>query len=86
MSKSNRKKRSNKYIDSSEEEEQNQETEQQLTKKQKRKLKEKSKQELRNANPDKPTCAVCHAQFESRTKLFQHIKESGHAALKSAMK
>ncbi|RYP48997.1 hypothetical protein DL768_005188 [Monosporascus sp. mg162] len=29
-------------------------------------------------------CARCNAAFESRTKLFKHIDESGHAALKTA--
>jgi hypothetical protein len=27
-------------------------------------------------------CAICGANFVSRTQLFKHIKESGHAALK----
>ncbi len=27
-------------------------------------------------------CEVCKKQLPSRNKLFQHIKESGHAALK----
>ena len=31
------------------------------------------------------SCSTCHAEFGSRTKLFKHIKESGHAALKSDM-
>eukprot|EP00929_Paragymnodinium_shiwhaense_P001638 TRINITY_DN10186_c0_g5_i1.p1 TRINITY_DN10186_c0_g5~~TRINITY_DN10186_c0_g5_i1.p1 ORF type:complete len:621 (-),score=212.41 TRINITY_DN10186_c0_g5_i1:231-2093(-) len=29
-------------------------------------------------------CAVCKESFSSRTKLFQHIKATGHAALKEA--
>lgn len=29
------------------------------------------------------TCSVCHAVFESRTKLFDHIKDEGHAAIKT---
>lgn len=29
------------------------------------------------------TCGVCSQQFESRTKLFQHIREEGHAQLKA---
>lgn len=32
------------------------------------------------------TCAVCQAEFPSKTKLFDHIKKENHAALKSDMK
>ncbi|KAF2260001.1 DnaJ-domain-containing protein [Lojkania enalia] len=32
------------------------------------------------------TCAKCNAGFPSKTQLFQHLKSSGHAALKSDMK
>jgi len=28
-------------------------------------------------------CAVCGAEFPSRSKMFQHIKSTGHAAPKS---
>ena len=31
------------------------------------------------------SCAVCHADFPSKTKLFNHIKERGHAAPASAI-
>ena len=31
-------------------------------------------------------CSVCNQEFESRNKLFEHIKEEGHAATKSAPK
>jgi len=30
-------------------------------------------------------CAVCNEEFESRTKLFAHIKDEGHAELKSGL-
>jgi DnaJ homolog subfamily A member 5 len=30
------------------------------------------------------TCATCNSAFPSRTQLFQHIKDHGHAALKPA--
>ena len=29
-------------------------------------------------------CSICGARYPSRSKLFKHIRESGHAALKSA--
>lgn len=29
-----------------------------------------------------PVCSVCNEQFETRNKLFEHIKKEGHAALK----
>ncbi|CZT18566.1 related to dnaJ-like proteins [Ramularia collo-cygni] len=31
------------------------------------------------------TCEVCKESFASRTKLFQHVKDKNHAALKSAV-
>mmetsp|Transcript_11327 Transcript_11327/g.28490 ORF Transcript_11327/g.28490 Transcript_11327/m.28490 type:complete len:621 (-) Transcript_11327:255-2117(-) len=34
------------------------------------------------APPDGSRCAVCGEEFPSRSKLFQHIKATGHAALK----
>ncbi|CEL96951.1 unnamed protein product [Vitrella brassicaformis CCMP3155] len=36
------------------------------------------------AAADVHECQVCSERFESRTKLFKHIKEVGHAALKEA--
>jgi len=30
------------------------------------------------------SCSICGARYPSRSKLFKHIRESGHAALKSA--
>lgn len=33
--------------------------------------------------PDKlSVCSVCNEEFETRNKLFEHIKKEGHAALK----
>lgn len=29
-------------------------------------------------------CAVCDEEFESRTKLFKHIKDENHVGLKPA--
>ncbi|RYO75625.1 hypothetical protein DL764_010350 [Monosporascus ibericus] len=46
----------------------------------------REKKAARQAASDQPgahTCARCDAAFESRTKLFKHIDESGHAALKT---
>lgn len=34
------------------------------------------------AGPADATCAVCGKQFESRSKMFEHLKTSGHAAPK----
>jgi len=31
------------------------------------------------------TCATCHHSFPSKTQMFQHIKDYGHAALKDAV-
>jgi len=41
----------------------------------------KAAQQAATEQPDlKYTCAQCHAAFPSRTRLFQHIKNFGHAA------
>jgi DnaJ family protein A protein 5 len=41
--------------------------------------------EVSEADPDLPhRCAKCNAGFPSKTRLFQHIKDFGHAALKDA--
>lgn len=29
------------------------------------------------------SCQICYEEFESRTKLFKHIRDSGHAVLKT---
>jgi hypothetical protein len=33
-------------------------------------------------DPNEHACAVCGLQCESRNKLFQHLKDSGHATVK----
>lgn len=47
-----------------------------------------NKKKKQKSKPDpnqKPgACAICHAEFPSRSKLFDHIKETGHAMLKTA--
>lgn len=40
--------------------------------------------EQRAENSTDSRCAVCGEGFPSRTKMFQHIKATGHAALKEA--
>ncbi|KAJ3107017.1 DnaJ sub C member 21 [Phlyctochytrium planicorne] len=37
-----------------------------------------------SASSDELSCAVCNAKFTSRNKLFDHIKESGHATAPSS--
>jgi len=32
--------------------------------------------------PKETLCSTCKLSFESRTKLFRHLQETGHAALK----
>ncbi|KAG9047348.1 hypothetical protein FS837_002509 [Tulasnella sp. UAMH 9824] len=52
------------------------------SKREKRRAREAAKKakEAEDGNTDKPeTCNVCEEQFPSRTKLFSHIKETGHA-------
>lgn len=62
-----------------------------LSKKDKRKAKKKAK-EVRTAEAlvtqaaaaaggDDLTCQICGKQFDTRNKLFQHIKQTGHAML-----
>ena len=41
-----------------------------------------SNQENTNNQAKKSICGVCYKDFESRSKLFNHIKEEGHAAPK----
>ena len=48
-------------------------------------LKEEIKSDEKNENDKtlKPIiCTVCNEEFDSRNKLFDHIKEKGHAAPK----
>jgi len=35
-------------------------------------------------DPDSHMCGVCGADFPSKSKLFQHVREKGHAVLKEA--
>jgi DnaJ family protein A protein 5 len=35
-----------------------------------------------NSGPVAASCLICNAEFPSKTKLFEHIKQTGHAALK----
>ena len=39
---------------------------------------------LRNICSFQGVCGVCGGEFPSRSKLFEHIKSSGHAVLKDA--
>jgi len=36
--------------------------------------------------PEENICSTCNEEFSSRNKMFQHLKESGHAALKQQPK
>lgn len=61
----------------------------QISKKDKRRAKERAKKAAQ-ADPNassaigtnNETCNVCKKSFPSRTKLFQHVKASGHASIK----
>ncbi|KAF7975731.1 hypothetical protein HWV62_8707 [Athelia sp. TMB] len=55
-----------------------------LSKRDKRKLRE-AKKAAQNENATKQTCIACKEQFDSKTKLFAHINETGHAAAKGAL-
>ncbi|EJD49004.1 DnaJ-domain-containing protein [Auricularia subglabra TFB-10046 SS5] len=50
----------------------------QISKKEKRRAKEVAKKA--KAAVDAQTCHVCSETFESRTRLFEHINQTGHAA------
>ncbi|KZP27306.1 hypothetical protein FIBSPDRAFT_1040188 [Athelia psychrophila] len=54
---------------------------QELSKRDKRKLRE-AKKAAQNENGTKQVCNACKEQFDSKTKLFAHINETGHAAAK----
>jgi DnaJ family protein A protein 5 len=44
-------------------------------------------QQQQQESVSKPViCSVCNQEFESRNRLFEHIKEEGHAAPKTASK
>ncbi|TIA78936.1 hypothetical protein E3P98_03581 [Wallemia ichthyophaga] len=51
----------------------------QRTKKEKRRAREAAKRALENAVPITLYCNVCHEPFGSRTKLFNHIRDTAHA-------
>lgn len=44
--------------------------------------KDKAKQKPAD-NKDQEVCITCRAHFDSRNKLFKHVEESGHAALRN---
>lgn len=52
-----------------------------LSAKQKKALRQEKKQQ-KGKTSQSLSCTVCKQSFESRTKLFKHIKDKGHAALK----
>lgn len=54
----------------------------QISKKEKRRAKEAAKKA--KAAVDAQTCHVCAETFESRTRLFEHINRTGHAAAEPA--
>ncbi|GJN94171.1 hypothetical protein Rhopal_007245-T1 [Rhodotorula paludigena] len=55
------------------------EEEQELSKKDKRRAKEAAKKAAAAKGVDEMKCNVCGDSFVSRTKLFQHISDTGHA-------
>ncbi|KAI1760817.1 DnaJ-domain-containing protein [Hypoxylon sp. FL1150] len=46
--------------------------------------KKATRQAALDLHNDSQKCAACNTNFDSRTKLFKHLKETGHAATKSA--
>ena len=44
------------------------------------------KYSLKMAPTDRESCGTCGAQFDSRNKLFKHVKGNNHAALRSEVK
>ncbi|KAI3392240.1 hypothetical protein diail_5960 [Diaporthe ilicicola] len=50
----------------------------------KAKLKRAKKSAKQAAQASSNKCAMCNGDFESRTKLFNHIREQGHVGLKPA--
>lgn len=51
-----------------------------LSKRDKRRAREAAKKASGTTTPPVETCNVCQECFSSRTKLFSHIKDTGHAA------
>ena len=43
---------------------------------------DESPNDVKNDDDLSNQCSVCGKDFTSRTKMFQHIRSSGHAALK----
>jgi DnaJ homolog subfamily A member 5 len=42
--------------------------------------------EIKSSEESKPSiCSVCKLEFESRNKLFEHIKAEGHAIVKTVI-
>ncbi|BGP28002.1 zinc finger, C2H2-type domain containing protein, DnaJ Family [Rhodotorula toruloides] len=54
------------------------------SKKDKRRAKETAKKAGGKGSADEPRCNVCGESFGSRTKLFQHINDTGHALADSS--
>lgn len=49
-----------------------------------KKARETNSSQVANGTEEKPsTCSVCKQEFPSRSKMFSHIKVTGHAALKN---
>ncbi|GAA5836304.1 hypothetical protein JCM11251_001458 [Rhodosporidiobolus azoricus] len=55
-----------------------------LSKKDKRRAKEAAKKAAAKGGVEEIRCNVCTATFVSRTKLFQHIQDTGHALAEQA--
>ncbi|OTB12592.1 hypothetical protein K445DRAFT_338123 [Daldinia sp. EC12] len=49
----------------------------------KAKREKKAARQAASGPQDDAKCAACNSQFDSRTKLFKHLKETGHAAPKA---
>ena len=58
------------------------EVKQSKTPKQKAEPKTTETPEPSNEPPKPPICSVCNEEFDTRNKLFEHIKKEGHAVLK----
>ncbi|KAI2602987.1 DnaJ-domain-containing protein [Hypoxylon fragiforme] len=48
----------------------------------KAKREKKAARQAASQTQDDSICAACNTKFESRTQLFKHLKETGHAAVK----
>ena len=65
---------------SEEDEEDKQKQYDKLNKAKQKKAKKAEQEKAAKSNPNK--CNVCNEAFASKTKLFDHIKKSGHASAK----